>query len=98
MTTLRIAVIPGDGIGGEVTDAAVRVADAALAFDEVRAEWTTFPWGTDYYLAHGRTIATDALDTLRAFDAILLGAVGDPRVPDTITLSELVFTIRRSFD
>ncbi|MEO7084800.1 MAG: isocitrate/isopropylmalate family dehydrogenase [Gemmatimonadaceae bacterium] len=95
---LRIALIPGDGIGAEVTAAAVRVADAALAPDGLRAEWTSFDWGTDHYLAHGRTIPEGGLDALRSFDAILLGAVGDPRVSDTITLSELVFTIRRTFD
>jgi tartrate dehydrogenase/decarboxylase / D-malate dehydrogenase len=98
MMTLRIALIPGDGIGIEVTAAAVRVADAALAFHDARAEWSTFPWGTEFYLTHGRTIPHGGLDALRSFDAILLGAVGDPRVSDTITLSELVFTIRRTFD
>jgi tartrate dehydrogenase/decarboxylase / D-malate dehydrogenase len=98
MMTPRIALIPGDGIGVEVTASAVRVADAAVALDDIRIEWTTFPWGTEHYLAHRRTIPEGGLDSLRSFDAILLGAVGDPRVPDTITLSELVFTIRRTFD
>ena len=98
MTPPRIALIPGDGIGPEVTAAAVRVADAALALDGTHAEWTTFPWGTDHYLHHGRTVPHGGLDALRAFDAILLGAVGDPRVPDTVTLSELIFPIRRSFE
>jgi tartrate dehydrogenase/decarboxylase/D-malate dehydrogenase len=96
--TLRIALIPGDGIGPEVTNQSVRVANTALAMDGTAVDWTTFPWGTEHYLAHGRTIPAGGLETLRTFDAILLGAVGDPRVPDTITLSELVFTIRRSFD
>ncbi len=98
MTPLRIALIPGDGIGPEVTAAAVRVADATLQVDGIRAEWTAFPWGTEHYLQHGRTVPVGGLDGLRAFDAILLGAVGDPRVPDTVTLSELVFVVRRTFN
>lgn len=94
----RIALIPGDGIGPEVIRAAVQVVDAATAPEAVRIVWTRFPWGTDQYLAYGRTMPADALATLATFDAILLGAVGDPRVPDTITLQELVFPIRRQFE
>ncbi len=98
MTTPRIALIPGDGIGPEVVAAAVTVADAALAGEGSRGEWTHFPWSTDHYLAHGHMMPSDGLQQLRAFDAILLGAVGDPRVHDTITLHGLIFPIRRAFD
>ncbi len=98
MTTLRIALIPGDGIGPEVTDAAVRVTDACLTRSGVRCTWETMPWGTEYHLTHGRTMPADALDQLRGFDAILLGAVGDPRVPDSATLNGLIFPIRRTFE
>ena len=97
MPPLRLAVIPGDGIGPEVTAAAVRVADAALALDGAHAVWTSFTWGTEHYLKHGHTVPEGGLDHLRTFDAILLGAVGDPRVPDRVTLSELIFPIRREF-
>lgn len=96
--TCRIALIPGDGIGPEVVTAAVRVADAALARDGERCEWVNLPWGTEHYLRHGHTMPGDGLQQLRAFDAILLGAVGDPRVPDTVTLQQLVFPIRRTFE
>ena len=96
--TRRIALIPGDGIGPEVVSAAVRVADAALAREGDRCEWAQLPWGTEYYLQHGRTMPEDGLQQLRAFDAILLGAVGDRRVPDTITLQQLIFPIRRTFE
>ena len=94
----HVALIPGDGIGPEVVDAAVAVADAALARDGARVEWTRFEWSTNYYLQHGHMMPSDGLQRLRAFDAILLGAVGDPRIPDTVTLHELIFPIRRVFE
>ena len=94
----HVALISGDGIGPEVVDAAVSVADAALARDSARVEWTRFEWSTNYYLQHGQMMPTDGLQQLHAFDAILLGAVGDPRVPDTVTLHELIFPIRRVFE
>jgi tartrate dehydrogenase/decarboxylase / D-malate dehydrogenase len=96
--THRIALIPGDGIGPEVVSAAVRVSDAALARDGSACEWVQLPWGTEYHLRHGCTMPEDGLGQLRGFDAILLGAVGDPRVPDTVTLQELIFPIRRTFE
>ncbi|MEO6446281.1 MAG: isocitrate/isopropylmalate family dehydrogenase, partial [Gemmatimonadaceae bacterium] len=98
MSSPRVAVIPGDGIGPDVVNAAVTIADAALALSGARCEWTRFGWGTEYHLAHGHTMSPDGLDQLRAFDAILLGAVGDPRVTDTITLHGLIFPIRRIFE
>lgn len=98
MITRRIATIPGDGIGPEVIAAAIRVTDACLAHSEVRCTWEAMPWGTEFHLAHGRTMPADALDQLRRYDAILLGAVGDPRVPDTATLNGLIFPIRRQFE
>src|SRR5215213_10188986 len=94
----RIALIPGDGIGPEVVGAAVRVANAAAACDNTFCEWVELPWGTEHYLQHGCTMPSDGLQLLRGFDAILLGAVGDPRVPDTVTLQELIFPIRRTFE
>ncbi|MCA9096383.1 MAG: tartrate dehydrogenase, partial [Planctomycetaceae bacterium] len=98
MNTYQIAVIPGDGIGPEVTREAIRVTDAALASTDSRCTWTEFPWGTDYYFANGRMAPADYLDQLAKFDAILLGAVGHPKVQDHITLNGLLLPIRRRFD
>ena len=61
-------------------------------------EWQSFPWGSDHYFAHGRMMPEDALDRLRPFDAILFGAVGDPRLQDNVTLNGLLLPIRRGFD
>ena len=99
MKTFQIALYPGDGIGPEVTEQAMRV----LAHVESRAGnfklvTTTFPWGADYYLESGCAAPPDFLEILQPFSAIFLGAVGDPqRIPDHITLAPLV-TIRQSFD
>lgn len=98
MKTYRIAVIAGDGIGPEVTREAIRAADAAAPLSEAKCEWTYFPWGTDYYFEQGRMAPADYLDTLAEFDAILLGAVGHPKVQDHITLNGLLLPIRRRFD
>ena len=94
----RIAVIGGDGIGPEVTEQAVRVAEAAVARMGVRLEWIRFPWGTDFYFQHGRMAPVDFLDQLAKFDAMLLGAVGHPDVQDHLTLNGLLLPIRRRFD
>ena len=94
-----IAVIPGDGVGREVLDEGIRVMetlsllDANLAFAFVR-----FDWGSEHYFRHGRMMPEDALATLGTFDAIYLGAVGDPRLPDHVTLQGLLLPIRRAFD
>lgn len=97
-TTYRVAVISGDGIGPEVTAEAILAAERAATFTSAKLEWTHFPWGTDYYFAHGRMAPADYLDTLAPFDAILLGAVGHPKVQDHITLNGLLLPIRRRFD
>jgi tartrate dehydrogenase/decarboxylase/D-malate dehydrogenase len=94
----RIALIPGDGIGPEVIDAAVEVLDAALARTSEQYDWVRLPWGSEQYLRDGRMMPNDALEQLRAYDAILLGAVGDPRVADHVTLHGLLLPIRRGFD
>ena len=98
MPTHRIAVIAGDGIGPEVTHEAMRAAEAAVAKVGSSIEWTEFPWGTDYYFAHGRMAPAEFLDELAKFDAMLLGAVGHPKVQDHITLNGLLLPIRRRFD
>src|SRR3954467_5684406 len=98
MATYPIAVIPGDGIGQEVMPAATRVLEAAAAQRGFTLAWAHFPWGSDYYLRHGRMMPAAALDELRGCAAILFGAVGAPRLKDNLTLDGMLLPIRRGFD
>lgn len=99
MSKYKIAVIPGDGIGPEVVDVGIKVLDKISEIDgSIQFEFTYFSWGSDYYLKHGCMMAADGIEQLKAFDAILLGAVGSPEVPDHISLWELLLTIRKEFD
>jgi tartrate dehydrogenase/decarboxylase/D-malate dehydrogenase len=98
MQTYRVAVIPGDGIGREVVPAAIAVLDASAERFGFQMSWEHFPWGSDHYFAHGRMMPSDALDLLKPFDALLFGAVGDPRLQDNVTLNGLLLPIRRGFD
>ena len=98
MQTYRVAVIAGDGIGHEVVPAAIRVLDTAAEAGGFHLQWDHFPWGSEHYVAHGHMMPADALDRLRRFDAILFGAVGDPRLQDNVTLNGLLLPIRRGFD
>ncbi len=98
MRTHTIAVLAGDGIGVEVTPIAQRVLERAIAPYDGRFEWREYPWGTDYYRAHGRMMPVDAIETMATADAILLGAVGDPEVSDVETLWGMLIPIRREFD
>src|SRR6266540_2886706 len=93
----RIAAIPGDGIGKEVVPEGMRVLDAAgrrFGFD---IEWTTFDWSCERYTETGRMMPEDGLYRLRQFEAIFLGAVGFPGVPDHVSLWGLLIPIRRGF-
>ncbi|MCM3709202.1 tartrate dehydrogenase [Sporosarcina luteola] len=98
MTEFTIAVIAGDGIGIEVMEEALNVLnvleeqekDFALTVEK-------FPWSSDYYVEHGRMMPENGLETLQKFDAILFGAIGDPRVPDDVTVWELIMPIRKKF-
>ena len=94
----RIAVVEGDGIGMEVTPAAISAIEGAARRIGFGFEWKPFPWGSQYYFDNGRMMADDALDQLRPFDAILFGAVGHPRIQDNVTLNGLLLPIRRGFD
>ncbi len=98
MAVPRIAVIGGDGIGPEVIDQAVRVASAALRHDNAAVEWNELPWSGAYYQQTGRIMPADGWDILRRHDAVLLGAIGHPEVPDHITLHGLLLPMRRLFD
>ncbi len=93
----RVAVIPGDGIGQEVVTAARRVLDAAGHQGGFEFEWTTFDWSCDRYLSAGAMMPDDGLEQLSEHDAIFLGAVGNPDVPDHISLWGLLIPIRRRF-
>jgi tartrate dehydrogenase/decarboxylase/D-malate dehydrogenase len=99
MPTLKIAVYPGDGIGPEVTAEAVRMLNAAAKLEpDLQLEYTSMPWGIEYWKQHGRVVPADFLQVLKPFDAILLGAVGWPALlPDHETLAPLV-QIRQAFD
>jgi tartrate dehydrogenase/decarboxylase/D-malate dehydrogenase len=92
--TYRVAVIAGDGAGPEVIAEARKVVDA-LALD---LEWVALDWGTEHYHAHGTMMPADAVEVARAHDAILLGAVGHPSVPDHVTLWGLLLPLRQRLD
>jgi tartrate dehydrogenase/decarboxylase / D-malate dehydrogenase len=99
MGSYRIAAVPADGIGPEVISAGIEVLEALQRADPaLRLEFTTFPWGSDYYREHGVMLPDDGLDQLRAFDAIYFGAVGDQRIPDHVTLWGLRLAICQGFD
>ena len=87
-------MIAGDGAGPEVIAEARKVVDA-LGLD---LAWTDLPWGTRHYHEHGAMMPPDAFDVLRAHDAVLLGAVGDPSVPDHVTLWGLLLPLRQGLD
>lgn len=95
----RLAVIPGDGIGPEVTRVAMRVAAAAAGAHGVPLELQWFDYGADRYLETGVGLPQDALETLRDdFEAIFLGALGDPRVPDMAHAKEILLGLRFGLD
>jgi tartrate dehydrogenase/decarboxylase/D-malate dehydrogenase len=95
---MSIAVIAGDGIGQEVVPPAILCIDAALARHGQSVDWEYYPWGSEYHLEHGRMMPADGIDRLSAHDAIFLGAVGLPGIPDTETLWGLLIPIRRDFE
>ena len=89
----RIAVIAGDGIGKEVTAEAVRILNAVGGIDI-----EPLPWSADHFLATGETVPAGGYDTLRTFDAILVGALGDPRVPDNRHARDILLGTRFELD
>jgi 3-isopropylmalate dehydrogenase len=95
---MRIAVIPGDGIGKDVTAEAVKVLQAVAAASGKRLDLETLPWSADHYLATGVTIPADGFNQLREYDAILLGALGDPRVPDGRHARDILLGARFTLD
>ncbi|MCL5075714.1 MAG: tartrate dehydrogenase [Chloroflexi bacterium] len=99
MREYRIAVIPGDGIGKEVVPAAVKVLELASQIDNgFRLHFDYFPWGCEYYSTEGEMMPKDGLRILEGYEAIYLGAIGFPSVPDHISLWGLLLPIRKSFN
>ena len=97
MPQYRVAVIEGDGIGREVVPEGIRVLEAAGRCFDIRFSWQHFDWNCESYLKTGRMMPADGIEQLRPFDAIFLGAVGYPGVPDHISLWGLLIPIRRAF-
>lgn len=98
MQEYNIAMIPGDGVGDEITNEAEKILRAAAEKHGFAVSMRTFDWGCDHYLKHGQMAPENCLDTLRDFDSIFLGCIGDAaKVPDHISLSMLL-KIRMGFD
>ncbi len=99
MNIHKIAVIAGDGIGPEVIDEGVKVLNKVAELDGgFKFEFTYFPWGCEFYKENGKMMDDDGIEQLSKFDAIFLGAVGAPGVPDHISLWDLLLIIRKKFD
>lgn len=95
MKTYKIAVIAGDGIGKEVVPAGIEVMKIAASQGGFGLSFTDFPWGSEFYLREKRMMDADAVEQLMKFDAIYLGAIGHPSVPDGITAGELLLPLRK---
>jgi len=96
MTTFRIACIPGDGIGTEITDAAIQVLTTLQnAIGTFTLDFKTFDWSSENFKKRGWYMPEDGLDQLKKYDAIYFGAVGWPDVPDHISLWGLILPIRK---
>jgi tartrate dehydrogenase/decarboxylase/D-malate dehydrogenase len=98
MKTFKIACIPGDGIGNEVMPAGLRAVEAAAALGGFRVETTQFDWSCERFKSTGAMMPEDGISQLSQSDAVFLGAVGFPGVPDHISLWGLLVPIRREFD
>lgn len=94
----KIAVIPGDGIGKEVVPEGIAVLNQAGSLYDIGFDFTHFDWSCETYTRTGRMMPEDGIDQLRDFDAIFLGAVGFPGVPDHVSLWGLLIPIRRDMD
>lgn len=95
--SFRVAVIAGDGIGHEVIPCGVAALEAATRGSELSLSFTDFPWGCEFYKTHGRMMDDDGFEQLASFDAIYLGAIGAPGVPDGVSAA-LILAIRQRFD
>jgi tartrate dehydrogenase/decarboxylase/D-malate dehydrogenase len=93
----RIGVLAGDGIGREVIPAGIAAIEAAARGAGVGVSFIELPWGSDFYHRHGRMMPEDAFDQLAAFDAVYMGAIGSPSVPDRVSAA-MILAIRQRFD
>ena len=98
MRTHRVAAIGGDGIGPEVLEAGLQVLEVVEKNEGFALNTIHFPWGSQFYLKHGRMMTEGGIESLRGFDAIYFGAVGSKEVPDHVTVWELILPIRQKFD
>ena len=98
MQTFTIAVVPGDGVGKEVVPQGRRVLERVAKKHHVAFAFQDFDWGAEHYFRWGRMMPAGAIDLLQPCDAIFLGAVGHPDIPDHTTLNGLLLPIRRAFD
>ncbi len=96
--THKIIGIPGDGIGIEVTNSAIVVLEAAEEKHSFHIDWNIVDWGSEYFRKNSRMMPLNGLDIMANHDAIFLGAVGTPEIPDHETLWGLLIPIRRNFD
>lgn len=90
----RVALLPGDGVGPEVVREARRVLDSL----PVQIEWSELPWGSEFFLESGQMMPQGAVDAIASKDAVLFGAIGDPRVPDVVTGWGLILALRQQLD
>ncbi len=95
--TYRVAIIAGDGIGKEVIPAGLAAIETAIRGTDITITFTELPWGCDYYLSHGRMMDADGFERAATFDAIYLGAIGSPAVPDHIAVWDLLLPLRQRF-
>jgi tartrate dehydrogenase/decarboxylase / D-malate dehydrogenase len=93
----KIAVIAGDGIGQEVVPAAIEVLQVVAVRFAIEFAFQLFDWGSEFYFQHGRMMPEDGLEQLSKYDAVLLGAIGHPKIADHVTLDGLLLPIRRTF-
>ena len=98
MASYNIAVVPGDGIGKEVVPEGIAALEAAGRRFGIKFAWQHFPWSCETYLETGQMMPDDGIDQLRKHDAVFLGAVGFPSVPDHVSLWGLLIPIRREFE
>ncbi|MDC1120186.1 tartrate dehydrogenase [bacterium] len=97
MSNRKIAVIAGDGIGKEVMPEGIRAVEAASSKFGISLDWTELPWDCSNYASTGRIMPEDGIQQLSGYDAIFLGAVGWPGVPDHVSLWDMLIPIRREF-
>jgi tartrate dehydrogenase/decarboxylase / D-malate dehydrogenase len=95
---LRVAVVPGDGIGPEVVEATLPLLEAAAALDDAAIEWTTLDWGGERYLRTGDAMPVDAVEIVRRHDAVLFGAVGRTDIPADVSVWGLILPLRQALD